>query len=218
MSICRTFGTKAQDTRAILFNTRSACPCRLSSQVRGEKGGPGVSSNSWNYLFYNILELPYSEDPVGQTSGPSCSYLHKQIVVGSSEDILVQFFLNLFLPGYSLSGGISEVSLSLPISHSHSTTPNSTLQITLLLSHIETRSKCAGANFLLNCVNFFCVPVNPADIATITPFALVSAINLLLDSIQASAPRAAQPYYPLTLHKKLDIKINFKQPNQEVIK
>jgi hypothetical protein len=156
---------------------------------------------------------------VGATSGPSCSYLHKpkQIVVGSSEDILVQFFLNLFLPGYSLSGGISEVSLSLPISHSH-ISPNSTLQITLLLSHFETRSKCAGANFLLNCVNCFCVPVNPADIATITPFALVSAINLLLDSIQASAPRAAQPYYPLTLHKKLDIKINFKQPNQEVIK
>lgn len=200
MSICRTFGTKAQDTRAILFNTRSACPCRLSSQVRGEKEESGAVANPWIFVFWcpNLAlgNLTISEDPVGQTSGSSCSYLHKQIVVGGGKDILVQFFLNdTFLPGYSLSGGISEVSLSLPISHSYSTTPNSTLKITSRQSHIETRSKCAGANFLLNRVTFFCLTFNPADIATITLFSLVSALNLLLDSIQASAPRAAQPYF-----------------------
>lgn len=52
MSICRTFGTKAQDTRAILFNTRFACPCRISSQFRGEKGESGDMPNGLFFITY----------------------------------------------------------------------------------------------------------------------------------------------------------------------
>jgi hypothetical protein len=210
MSLSKLFGTKAQGTRTTLFNTiGSACPCRISSQFWGEKEESGAVADPWIFVFWypNLAlgNLTISEDPVGRTSDFSCFYLHKQIVVGGGKDILAQFSLNdTFLPGYTLSGGISEVSSSPPISHSHSTIQKSISNE--YMSHFETRSKCAGVQiFYLTCVYFFCIPLNPADIATITISMFVSAINPYLDFINASAPRAAQPYH-LTLPKKLDIK------------